>query len=580
MTEKTTINNSEYIIRLLEKEQVGAFFMVPGKLINPLMSRFNKKTSHTYSIKPIVAAHEAGAAAMADGYARASNHIGVCMAIDGPGVVNAISMLTAAQADRSPVLLISGQIPMDFQATGAIQDTSESGISTVDMLKPVCKASITITSTSTLPRYFRMVLGNMLAPSQGTGYISIPKDILLANAAEQPQKLTKSYHNASIIDIQATNKWITTNLSKHDKITIIIGSGCRGENTYHRLKTFSEKYNIPVATTISSKGMFNEEHPNFLGIFGYSGHERAIDNLIKNKSEIIILLGFNATQWTTLAWHKGFIEHPNFIQVDSDPSSIGQVLQVREGIVAEPLAFLDHLDTVGATILNAGLINRKLWMDTNHASNLVDKLFLRSNDNNDTLNFKRKIHPAVIVQQAREIFPKNTIAVADAGVHRSYVTHYWTTYGYGQFFAATTFAPMGWAVPAGIGIKIARPTQKVIVFTGDGCMLMSGLEIQTAAKLNLDIIFVVFNNGCYGASHFNNIENEPYLTRIPDHNWATIAGGLGLKSFRVHSNESMKSAYHEALNTPGPILIDVLCDKEVRAPAAIYAATLKTHAFM
>lgn len=571
--ESISINNAEYILRVLEAEGITHFFMVPGKLINPIMSRYHKSRSNTYHIKPIVASHEAGAAAMADGYARATGHIGVCMAIDGPGSANAIPMLTAAEADGSSVLLIAGQIPNDFQNVGAIQDSTPSGLSTVDMLKPICQSSVRVTHASTLARYLQSTLRKMVGVSLGTGYLSIAKEVLLQDAAEKPVRATKSYGRPKVLDYDRTQHFIQHHLKNNQKIAIIVGSRCKTESFYYTLRQFSQKYNIPVSTTISGKGMFDEEHANFLGIFGYSGHTRASETLLSFEADLILLLGFDSTQWTTLAWHEGFMEHKKIIQVDKDASVLGKYLNIAEGINGDEETFLKFLDEQGEDILLSNLKLRESWLKEIRKRPLYDQDL--SHVLKDTC-----AHPACIVKGAREVFPKNSIAVADAGVHRAYATHYWKTYHYDQFFAATTFAPMGWAVPASIGIKIAKTGQPVVVFTGDGCMLMSGLEIQVAAKLNLDITFIVFNNGYYGASYFNNIENEPYLTQIPVHNWAMIAEGLGVTGFTVHQNKNLSEVFERARTIPGPKLIDVHCDHEAPAPSRLYTDTLKTRLYM
>lgn len=566
-------NNAEYILRILEAEGITHFFMVPGKLINPFMSCYNKIEYETYCIQPVVAAHEGGAAAMADGYARASGNFGVCMAIDGPGAVNAIPFLASAQADNSSVLLIVGQIPRDFQMCGAIQDTTQSGINTVDMLKPVCQVSFNITHAHTIDRYLKATLKAMIGPNKGSAFISISKDVLLEDQCTTIQKVIKSYDAVKYLDKDATTHFIQNYLFKAKKIAIIVGSRSKSEGFYLTLKRFSEKYAIPVATTISSKSLFDEDHENFLGIFGYSGHKRAIDTLLSDSIDLVLLLGFDVTQWTTLAWHENFLNQKAIVQIDKDQQYINKYMEVHYGVVANEEVFLNELDHSASKILEAFVSYRQNWI--NELGNI--SLYESEKMTEGSVD---KIHPSYIVKTARSIFEKNTIAVADAGVHRSYATHYWKTYVYNSYFAATTFAPMGWAVPASIGIAIAKPKQNVVVFTGDGCMLMSGLEIQTAVKLNLDITYIVFNNSCYGASHFNNLENIPSLTQIPQHNWAMLGESIGAKGFRVRDPKMLEETIACSRQFKGPKVIDILCAHDAKAPSAMYSQTLNKHKFM
>lgn len=510
---------------------------------------------------------------MADGYARASGRLGVCMAIDGPGTVNAIPMLASAQADNSSVLLIAGRIPQGFECMGAIQDTSQSGINTVDMLKPVCHKSLSIHHKETLSRYFKEAIRSISGFKKGTAYLSIAKEILLEEAIEKPQKVIKNYHTASYVDKKALKDFSENDLKISPKIAIIIGNRNSSKEFYETLINFSTTYDIPVATTISSKGLFPEDHPNFLGIFGYSGHKRAHDVFLSDHIDLVILLGFDVTQWTTLAWHEGFINQKKLVQVDKDPTYLEKNLKLHAGIIGDEVAFLQTLDQQESDALSLFKNERKKWLSTLQTISLIDQdITIHPNP--------KKIHPAEIVQIARLCLPKNTIAVADAGVHRSYATHYWKNFGYNEFFAATSFAPMGWAVPASIGIGVARKNQPLVVFSGDGCMLMSGLEIQTAVKLRLNLTILIFNNGYYGASYFNNVNNEPYLTQISQNNWSLIAKGLGAQGFQIYQKTDLENVLNECAITPGVKVIDIICNHEVRAPFPLYAQTLKTRAFM
>ncbi|WP_375331733.1 thiamine pyrophosphate-dependent enzyme [Candidatus Tisiphia endosymbiont of Temnostethus pusillus] len=570
-----TNNNAQYILKSLEKEGIEYFFMVPGKLINPFMSCFPKGNPYCFRIQPIVATHEAGATAMADGYYRASGKTGVVICIDGPGTVNATSFLAAAQADGSSVLLLSGQIPSNYHMVGAIQDTTQAGIDTTAMLKHVCSISYHLYNSISLPKYFHFVMKNINGFKKATANISISKDVLLQKATKKPEKILKKYYQEiSFIDENAVKYLINKYLKKVENICIIVGPRTNNESFYNELKIFSEKYFIPVATTISSKSLYDETSSLSLGIFGYSGNKRAIETILSEKIDLIFLIGFDVTQWTTLAWHPNFIKNKTIIQIDKDAGNISDKIEIEYGIVSEESAFIKSLSIFGANTLITSLEARKNWIEKYVMS--IPKYYLMQEE----IDQSTKLHPALIIQLARKIFPKNSIAVVDAGVHRSFAAHYWKTNSRNQFFAATTFAPMGWAIPASIGISVAQKDKPIVVFTGDGCMLMTGLEIQTAAKLGLDITFIVFNNGSYGASYFNNIDNEEYLTNIGHLNWDTVAQGLGLKAFKAVNKEELTSVLHEATLVRGAKLINVICDHKQKAPAKIYVEQLNTHEYM
>ncbi len=562
------MNYASFILRKLESLGISHFFMVPGKLINPFMSCYNINDEKNYNIRPIVAAHEAGACAMADGYARATNNIGISMSIDGPGAANAIPMLLAAQADNSPVLHLAGHIPVDFQAMGAIQDTSPSGIDIAMMLKYSIKKSYSLTHCNHIKPYFNETCRALMADEKGAGFISFAKNILLDESSSEADILPQTH--AHILDVRATDNVIKNILERVDKVAIIMGAHAKTEDIYNVIKKISEKNAIPVATTISSKGMFDDSHPNFLGIFGYSGHQRA-HQIILNDVETIILIGFDFTQWTSLAWHEDFTTK-KIIQVEISPSRCSFYPPFSEIIQADPETWLNYV--FKNTNTPPDVINgRQQWHQKIKSIDLVDPICKKGADH-------QPLHPGLVVKTVRDNTPRDAIAVADAGVHRSFATHYWQTFGYGQFFAATSFAPMGWAVPASIGISIANKDKRTITFTGDGCMLMSGFEIQTAAKYNLPITYIVFNNSYYGASYFNNQNNLKSLTSIPQHNWAQVAEGFGVKGIRVHSYDQLFNELQEIKISNGPVVLDIITDHTISAPCPLYSQTLKTHPFM
>ena len=169
------------------------------------------------------------------------------------------------------------------------------------------------------------------------------------------------------------------------------------------------------------------------------------------------------------------------------------------------------------------------------------------------------------------------VVCVDSGSHRSFFGHYWTARGAAAYLSATTLGPMGWSIPAGIGASFARPDGKTMVITGDGCMLMQGLELSTAAKHGLNIVFVVFNNRSYSASYFNNKDNLAALTQIPDYNWCLFAQSLGVSATCVDSPQALQDCIESIMSTAAPHLIEVKCDGRHTTPNSEYGTHLKDH---
>jgi|GEM_PF-655324 len=558
----------QYMLKSLENMGVEYFFMVPGKLINPIMSCYKPGT--TEKIMPILAGHESGAAMMADGYARASERLGVAIVIDGPGAINTVPGIANAAADGSPLMVITGLIPKDFQMKGAIQDSSPSGIDMSDVMKPMTAISLNIENEVVLPRYFESAIKEMFGPHYRPVYFGISKDTLLKETPSLPvQSFDEIACRAEYCDLAKIKQVFETHIKGNSRVCFLVGNRCNSRAFGDALTDFSRKYNIPVATSPSAKGLIPDTENAAMGVFGYSGHKRAIETLLSDEVDTIVFIGYDFTQWTTLAWHDDLPKGKTLIQVDRDQTYLSKHYKVDHGVVADGNGFLTVLELIGREDLQSMAETRGQWLDD---LGRIERFY----EPDDREIQTSPLHPARVVHLARQAFPPNTVVVADAGVHRSFAIHYWDTYAPKEFYLSTTFAPMGWAVPASIGVSLAKPNQPVVVFTGDGCMLMSGMEIQTAAKHNLNVTFIVMNNAYYGASYFNNIENMEYVTKIPDHDWALFARAFGLKSGTARNDEELQEQLDIASAIQGPYLIDVKCDHKVRAPAKVYVAQLKT----
>ena len=548
---------SRAIIDAIEKEGITHVFMVPGGIVDG----FTNELSKTSLIKTIISAHEGGAIAMADGYSRASGKFGVAMCIGGPGIMNMMTGIYTAYMDHTPVLIVSGEVPTVWEGRGGFQDTSPHGpVHDGEILKNVTCMTCSVKSVTNFEFYIRALFQKMRgANSRGPVHLGVPADLQNAetNFVHVPPspKLTHS----RILDASAcrfTPELIVTDI----KMAIICGSGAHDKETSVALLDFAEKYNIPVVTTFAAKGSFPEDHPLSMGYLGWAGSRSALDLIFSEDLEVLIVLGSKLNMQDTLLWSKAFDNIPAIIQVDLDESSIGQHFVIQYPVVGDCLAFLRYVD-------------RKLEKMT---SQLEDILPLRSKwladfRSRTTRNFfpeKKEadeipIHPARVIAELRKVMPRNTILTVDTGAHGFFASHYWETYEPRQFISAISYVgAMGWAIAAGIGAKCARPNDPCVVITGDGCMLMHGMEIQTAARNHLDIIFVVINNSSLGNPYLRaqkvNSEFAAMLT-LPTHKWSDLALALGVKGARVTIPDEIEPAIRTALAEGGTWVIDFIC---------------------
>ena len=194
----------------------------------------------------------------------------------------------------------------------------------------------------------------------------------------------------------------------------------------------------------------------------------------------------------------------------------------------------------------------------------------------------KPIHPAAAIAALRKVFPRDGVVLIDSGAHRAFAGHYWKAYEPRTYISATNLGPMGWAIPAAVGVQLARPDRRVAVITGDGCMQMHGMEIQTAARYGLPIIYLVLNNGALGnvwlrAHQYGPLPSE--LTSIPDHDWAGFARALGAQGFTVTDPAELAKTFEQALASGKTAVIDVKADKDCPTPVYDFAAGARAWSF-
>jgi acetolactate synthase-1/2/3 large subunit len=341
------------------------------------------------------------------------------------------------------------------------------------------------------------------------------------------------------------------------------------------LLQFAETYTIPVATTLRGKGVFPEDHPLSLGIFGYDGTRHAIEGILSEKAGVLLILGSGLNQRDTLFWSKHFNESRTLIQVDNNPSVIGSTYKIDLPIAGDCGSFLEELNTASTektqTLLQARS-KREEWIARIRATG--SRLYDEENCASDAV----PIHPARVVRDLRNVMPRDTILLVDSGAHRAFCGHYWESYAPREYISATNLGPMGWAIPAAVGVKMACPDKPCAVVTGDGCMLMHGMEIQTASRYNADITYVVINNSALGNVYLRAKQYGPkaaVYTELPTHNWAAFAESLGVKGIRISEPDNLTAAFEQAMATQGPVLVEVMCGKDYPTPVTPYSESQK-----
>lgn len=551
-----SMTGSRFIFEQISKKGIEHIFMLPGKMVEPCMRDLTNMTSLT----AIVATHEASAGYMADAYARVTENIGVALVISSPGAMNIVPAIAAAHAERIPVLVISGDIASYNEAKGAFQDGALSGTNDVSIFNAITSLSARVSHANSLPNYLNRAFERMSLPNKSPTFLQVPLDI-------QTKDLTaaEDLYEHSDYGIYADNKYVENTLERllkpNSKNIFLLGSEARNNKFTKAIIELSERLNIPVASVLDSKGTFPEDHPLYLGVFGFAGNKRAMDVLLNDEVDNVIAFGVNFDQRATLSWSKNISTSAHWVNVSAMVGTFYKHSVEQNTVMCSPEIFAEQLLEMDKSRIRSADVGNSEWLAR------ITAVPFHFEEEIESLN--AKIHPAKAIIELRHCMPQDTIISVDSGSHRVFCAHYWKSYQPNSYLTSSSTAPMGWAISAGVAAKLARPKSVSVVVTGDGCMLMHGNEIQTAARYSIPVIFVVLNNSAHGAIHAESKKENSFdseMTKLPQLDWCKYAESLGLQSYRIEDDKNLNAVYEEALLSNRACLIDVICCADAKNP--------------
>jgi acetolactate synthase I/II/III large subunit len=581
---------TDYILHALAEEGLTHLFMVPGGLVDPFLPALARQDRLT----PVVAAHEGGAVYMADGYARARGSFGAALGIGGPGCGNMATATAAAKTDGSPLLVMTGEVPIEMQGRGEFQDASQATLDDTAVMAPLTRLSKTVLGAKNLNHWFRHALTTMWAQPRGPVHLSLAHDALTGESALDYVKVHPFFVGAEPLSLAPADAALAALASEasaqrgksivadaqreNPHIAILAGAGVEHGTAAALLKMLAERWSIPVATTLRAKGVFPEDHALSLGVFGYAGTRHATNAILDDELGCLLVLGSGLNERDSMHWTVRERSKARMIHVNIDMDELTANGDLGHVVPASTHAFLDLMDRRADVIgppLQDGQARRRQWLATIKAG---PRLY-------DTENLSRStapIHPAAAIAALRKALPRDGIVLVDSGAHRAFAGHYWTAYEPRTYISATNLGPMGWAIPAAVGVQCARPDARVAVITGDGCMQMHGIEVQTAARYKLPIVYLVLNNGALGnvwlrARQYGALPSE--LTSIPDHDWAAFGRALGAQGFTVRQPAELDDTLQQAFAAGTTALIDVKADKDCPTPVYDFSAGVRAWSY-
>ncbi len=542
------MRGGEAIIESLKNMGVKTIFGYPGGQTIPFYDML-----YDADIDHILVRHEQCAAHAADGYARASGRVGVCLATSGPGATNLVTGIGTAYMDSSPIVAITGQVPTHLIGNDAFQEADIVGIT-----MPIVKHSYQPKDPDLIPSMIKTSFEIASTGRPGPVLIDVPKEV-------QEGELTK--FDDTLIETPGYNPTIKGNLRQIKKARdlikeakkplILAGAGVIISNSCCELKKLAETINAPVMTSLLGKGAFDETNDLALGMLGM--HGRKVSNDYINESDLLIAIGVRFSDRTT-GRLDSFVPDTKVIHIDIDPAEIGKNVDVDLPIVGDAKNILSSLNKV--------LNDYKPSEDVNNWADMIKtkKQELMPRVSYDDVPLK----PQRVIKEIAEVLTPESILTTDVGQNQMWAAHFFDTQKPRKFISSGGLGTMGFGFPSAIGAKVACPDDPVVSINGDGGFLMVCQELATVREYDIPVIAVVLENRTLGMVYqwqsllYNERHSQTLLGNSPD--FVKLAESFGVNAERITKPGETKEVLSKAVKDNEPILLNVVIDSEEALP--------------
>ncbi len=556
------IENGDLILNYLDRLGIEFVFGVPGGSIEPLYNAL-ARSERKGGPKAIIARHETGAAFMAEGYARETGKIGVCCATAGPGATNLLTGVASAYADGIPMLVISAQTAIEKFGMGSLQETSCTGINTLEMFEHCTRFNTLVSHSAQLESKLLQAISYATSNRPGPVHLSIPLDVMRAKV--EPHRINgtmRAFINHEVVPSQEALHLVMKELAIHQKVTVVIGEGAAG--AINEILGLIESRGWLFVTTPRAKGLVNTFHPQYRGVFGFAGHQSAHDALQPEVADRVVVVGTALDEVSTSGWDTSAIMSNRLIHLSGNSEHLSRSFMARICVLGSIKLMLRPF---------ANLIknnpNRKPNLISRDDAGLPNNIFLEKREKCAVP--RGAVKPQTLMSRMSQICPANTRVLLDSGNSFLWGIHYWNcrrpfdnSYDKNLFHIGIGFASMGWAIGASVGMAAGAKGEPVVCVTGDGSVLMSGQEITTALQENLNLLFVILNDSSLGmVKHGQKIGGAERIgNALPKINFAKMGEAMGIEAYRIESMVDFeKINVPEIMSRPGPCILDVIISK-------------------
>ena len=532
------LTGSEIICECLIEQGVDTVFGYPGGTILNVydaLYRYQDKINH------VLTSHEQGACHAADGYARSTGKVGVCMATSGPGATNLVTGIATAYMDSTPLVAITANVGVDILGRDSFQEIDIAGVT-----MPITKHNFIVKDIKDLVPTIRKAFYIAQEGRPGPVLVDVTKNVTAEKMDFEPKTPLTIYPKVETFDENDIDQAIEM-IKAREKPFIFAGGGVIASHANQELKEFAEKIDAPVCESLMGKGAFDNTRPRYTGMLGMHGTKAS--NFGVSRCDLLITIGARFSDRVTGNVNT-FASNAKIIHIDVDAAEIDKNVTVDLGIVGDAKSVLMQL--------NAKLerLSHPHWLK--EIRDLKDRYPLAYNDSG--------LSGPYVIEQIDYLTDSQAIICTDVGQHQMWTAQYYHFRRPRQLITSGGAGTMGFGLGAAIGAKYGNPHQTVFNIAGDGCFRMNMNELATASRYNIPVIEVVINNKVLGmVRQWQTLfYGERYSNTILDDkvDFCKVAEGLGCKAIKVTTKEEVAPAIKEAMATQGPVLIEVVIDKD------------------
>jgi acetolactate synthase I/II/III large subunit len=530
------ITVADALVQCLERENVEVVFGYPGGAILPVYDAL----FHSTKIKHVLVRHEQGAVHAADGYARVTGRVGVCVSTSGPGATNLVTGIANAYMDSIPLVLITGQVPTNQIGTDSFQEVDITGIT-----MPITKHNYLLKDPQKLPAVIKNAFHIAATGRPGPVLIDIPKDIAQMKISfKYPTTVRLRGYKPTYKGHPSKIKEIAELIKNAKKPVIYAGGGILAANASEELLQFAEAISAPVTNTFMGLAGFPGEHPLFLGMLGLHGTRYA--NLAITECDLLIGLGARFDDRVVMNINE-FAPKATVIHIDIDPAEIGKVVGVNVPLVGDVKLILKALLPLLANV------DRSEWL--NRIQDLKQQYPL-------TYNRDCGLKPQFVIEHLWKCTKGDAIIVTDVGQHQMWVAQYYWFKSPRTLVSSGGLGCMGFGLPASLGASIGAPGKPVVLVTGDGSIQMTIQELGTMMEQGLSVKILILNNFALGmVRQLQEFYCEGRYMAVnfkfhPD--FEILAKAYGITAYTFRTEEDVVKHLSEALALPGPAIINCI----------------------